>query len=84
MKTNLLGEEEAQNLLGPSSHHFIPPSQLFTASMKTNQEMLKAAILPQANQILFQLGYLLILYYHVYSNGSEDLDAELKGLIIKA
>lgn len=83
MKTNLLGKEEAQNLSGPSSYHFIPPSKIITASMKTNQGILKATILPQADQILLQLGYLLTLYYHVYSNGSEDLDAELKGLIIK-
>lgn len=84
LKTNLLGEEEAQNLSGPSSHDFIPSSRIFTASIRTNQGMWKAAILLQANQILLQLGYLLTLYYCVYSNGSEDLDAELKGLIIKS
>lgn len=83
MKTNM-GEEKAQNLSGPSYHHIIPPSWIFAASIKTNQGMWKAAILLQANQILLQLGYLLTLYSNVYSNGSEELDAELKGWITKS
>jgi len=37
--TSLLGAEEAQNLSGPSSHHIMPPSRIFTASIKTNKGM---------------------------------------------